>query len=99
MTGPTTRPFLRAFTFSGAGIALVLAALLTTQGLPGSSEGAGEVVGRLLVLFGLPGLLTGWLASRSRSAWPTWKIGLVMLTATIVLLFITLFRDLTALAR
>ena len=77
MTGATARPFAKAFAVAGAFLIASLTALFAWLGPPASSDGAGEAVGRLVVMTGLPALITGLLARRSAKPWSLVKIGLV----------------------
>ena len=57
MAGPTPRPFTTSFICAAVAMALALAFLFMRYGAPGGARGAGEVVGRLLVVTIIPALI------------------------------------------
>jgi hypothetical protein len=70
------KPNQDAFRQSGMAAAIVFAIALATLfialGMPASSYGAGEAVGRLLMPAILAALGSGWIAKQSARRWPFW---------------------------
>ena len=91
MPGPTSRPFAKAFACAGAASLLAFAALFAVLGPPLTVDGGGEALGRLALTVCVPALIAGWLARRSATAWPFWKIALVFVLALIAILVVQAF--------
>ena len=66
------------------GLALVIVALFAVLGAPGSSEGAGEAIGRAFAHTGLAALATWMLARGKEPPWSWARFGATYLAAIVV---------------
>lgn len=81
---PNTGAFGKAFAAAGVTVLVLLGLIILAWGLPGSGEGAGRVVGRLLVPAAVAGGIVGLVAKGSRKLWPWWQY--YLLTAPVVVI-------------
>jgi hypothetical protein len=86
-----TKSATQALVFWGVALGLALLVLFAVLGPPGSSEGAGEAVGRLLALTGFAALATWMLARKKMPEWTWLRFGLVYFAAIVVLIVISSF--------
>jgi hypothetical protein len=85
----------QALICSVAAAVLAIVALFAFLGAPRSSEGAGEAIGRVLVLSAVAGLVCGWIAGRSPLPWSWPKFVGIYLTAFIVVLVVSAYGNST----
>lgn len=62
---------------------LLVVALYVFLGPPGSSEGAGEAIGRLTANTGMGALIAWWLARRKDPRWSWLRFGVVFVLAVL----------------
>jgi hypothetical protein len=79
MTGPTSRPFLKAFAI--AAVAFIVLAVLIAWGLPANGNVLANLLGKLFGATFLSAIATGYLARRAKTAWSTVKIAVVYVVA------------------
>lgn len=83
----TTKPYEKVFACAGITLAIALIAL-------GSSVlKRAEALGYLIGLFLLSALIVGWMAKRSKKAWPLWKIAAVYIVASVFMISAVIFND------
>jgi hypothetical protein len=86
MAGPTSKPFIKAFTCAAVAFVVGVIVLFATLSMPDNPRSAGVAIGRLISTVAIPSLITGAMARFSSRSWSMWHIIATFIVALVIVM-------------